>query len=374
MRYFDGNIVIEGTTNIWLPYNTKTKKSSDSVFYNPFMELNRDLSILFLKAVSKERYTFLDALAGTGARGVRVANEVGLNVTMNDVSNLAYEVMKKNAELNNLNVDIRCGNAKVLLAEESFDIVDIDPFGSPISFIDDACCSAKKFLCITATDTASLVGSHPPSCLRKYFAKAFMTDFYPEIGVRILIGAIARISSVYVKSIEPLFSHCTRHYIRTYLQIVKGKEKVNSMLNDKIGFILYCKNCLNRDFSYGIVPSPENVCPYCGGRMYAIGPLWIGELHDKEIIGRMLQEIDHIRLNTDRESRKLLEFCKDELLVPGFYDYHSIAKVHKIKLEPIRSVISNLVSAGYNASRTHFMGTGIKTDANIYELLKVIKR
>jgi tRNA (guanine26-N2/guanine27-N2)-dimethyltransferase len=146
------------------------------------------------------------------------------------------------------------------------------------------------------------------------------------------------------------------------------------MLNDKIGFILYCKNCLNRDFSYGIVPSPENVCPYCGGRMYAIGPLWIGELHDKEIIGRMLQEIDHIRLNTDRESRKLLEFCKDELLVPGFYDYHSIAKVHKIKLEPIRSVISNLVSAGYNASRTHFMGTGIKTDANIYELLKVIKR
>lgn len=260
-----------------------------------------------------------------------------------------------------------------MLTKERFDIVDIDPFGSPIFFIDDACYSTKKILCITATDTASLVGSHPPSCLRKYFAKAFMTDFYPEIGVRILIGAIARISSVYMKSIEPLFSHCTRHYIRTYLRIVKGKERVNNMLNNKIGFILYCKNCLNREFSYGIISPSEKICPYCSGRMYAIGPLWLGELHDKEVIGRMLQELNLIRLNTEREVRKLLEFCKDEVSVPGFYDYHSIAKIHKIKLKSIKSVISNLIIAGYKASRTHFMGTGIKTDANIHEFLRALR-
>jgi len=373
MYYHDGNIVSEGTTEIWLPPNIMAKKSSDSVFYNPFMELNRDLSILLLKVISKEGYTFLDALAGTGARGIRVANEVGLNVTLNDRSNLAYDVIRKNAEINNLDVSIRCSDAKVLLAEENFDIVDIDPFGSPISFIDDACYSAKKILCVTATDTASLVGSHPPSCLRKYFSKAFMTDFYPEVGVRILIGAISRISSVYAKSIEPLFSHFTRHYIRTYLRIIKSKKEVNKMLNDKIGFILYCKNCLNRGYSYGIFSSSEKECPYCGRRMYAIGPLWLGELYNKEVIERMLHEMSYIKLNTDIDARKLLGFCRDELSIPGFYDYHSIAKVHKIKLEPIRSVISNLTIAGYEASRTHFMGTGIKTEANINELLRVMK-
>lgn len=374
MHLLDGDIVLEGTTKIWLPSNTKTKKSSNSVFYNPFMEMNRDLSILFLKVISEKDHTFLDALAGTGARGIRVANEIGINVILNDMNRLAYEVIKKNAQLNNLDVDIRCCNAKVLLAEEHFDTVDIDPFGSPIFYLDDACSSAKKFLCITATDTASLVGSHPPSCLRKYFARAFMTDFYPEIGVRILLGAIARISSVYVKSIKPLFSHFTRHYIRTYLQIIKGKKKVNNMLNDEIGFILYCRNCLNREFSYGIVSSSEKECSYCGGRMYAIGPLWMGELHDKYILEQMMQELDHTELNTNREARKLLEFCINELSVPGFYNYHSIAKIHKIKLESIESVITNLITAGYNASRTHFMGTGMKTDASIGELLNVIKK
>jgi tRNA G26 N,N-dimethylase Trm1 len=73
----------EGTSKILVPAQHLTR----SMFYNPKMELCRDIDVASIAAFAASyptpaRLTYVDALAGTG---VRVAHEVGsLQVTIND--------------------------------------------------------------------------------------------------------------------------------------------------------------------------------------------------------------------------------------------------------------------------------------------------
>ena len=83
----------EGLTKIQFPEYEKV--SSDApVFYNPHMELNRDISILALQTYQKEQerdIDICDLFGGSGIRGVRYKNEIdGVgDVSINDISELA---------------------------------------------------------------------------------------------------------------------------------------------------------------------------------------------------------------------------------------------------------------------------------------------
>ena len=74
-------IIVEGKTKLSVPdVLTVTKK--DEVFYNPKMEVNRDISVsviqAFLKNYRREEFLICDPLGGSGARGLRYANELEL--------------------------------------------------------------------------------------------------------------------------------------------------------------------------------------------------------------------------------------------------------------------------------------------------------
>jgi tRNA (guanine26-N2/guanine27-N2)-dimethyltransferase len=77
----------EGTTRILVP-----KQPTKSIFYNPKMELCRDIDIAgiaaFVSSLPSQQasLTYIDTLAGTGVRGIRVTKEVGLSVAINDRS------------------------------------------------------------------------------------------------------------------------------------------------------------------------------------------------------------------------------------------------------------------------------------------------
>ena len=66
-------------------------------------------------------------------------------------------------------------NLNVLLSENRFDYIDIDPFGSPVGFVDSAMRSIKNggVVACTATDTAALCGVYPRVCQRRYGAIPF---------------------------------------------------------------------------------------------------------------------------------------------------------------------------------------------------------
>lgn len=117
----------EGLTKIEFPEYEKV--SSDApVFYNPHMELNRDISILALQTYQKEQnreINICDLFGGSGIRGVRYKNEIsGVgHVYINDISELANEFEKHNVELNKLeDISIHNHDASIFLKAEPWRI------------------------------------------------------------------------------------------------------------------------------------------------------------------------------------------------------------------------------------------------------------
>jgi len=116
----------------------------------------------------------------------------------------------------------------LLMSEARFNVIDVDPFGSPAPFVDAACRSASKMLCVTATDTAPLSGAHFSAGVRRYSALPMNTEYHAETGIRILIGTIIRELVKYDKSATPVLAHATEHYYRAYLLLDRGAELANA--------------------------------------------------------------------------------------------------------------------------------------------------
>lgn len=53
---------------------------------------------------------------------------------------------------------------------------------------------------------------------------------------------------------------------------------------------------------------------------------------------------------------------------PIFYDQHWLCKKIKFSPSPIDALVKMLKSISYKASRTHFSGTGFKTDVGITQI------
>ncbi len=380
----DYNLVTieEGSTKIQFPEFDKVS-SEAPVFYNPKMELNRDISILALQTFQKRENRQLDVcdlFGGSGIRGVRYKNEIcGINkVSINDISPTANEFEKINIELNDLeDIDIFQHDASIFLRNNrgKFDIIDIDPFGTPSPFLDSAGYSARKnsLLCVTATDTSALCGTYKEPCIRKYNAKPYKSEYCHENGIRILAGFVALTLAKYKKYIDIKLSHSTEHYMRLYIEVLKGSKATDESLNN-IGYISHCKECLYRETSKGLATSTLDVCPECGAKLIQTGPLWLGKIQDGEFIKEMIAESENKKLNTKKELLKLLESClKEAESEPTFYDIHAICRVLKISAPKLDLVIEEIQKQGYDVVKTHYNPLGIKTKMPIAEIKKIIQ-
>ncbi len=366
-------IITEGKTRVEVPVPDESSNfppSSAAVFYNPAMRMNRDITVAAIACFAKAHpeYTYLDALAASGIRGLRIANEVGLPATMADWEESSYELIKKNIELNNLsNCTAIKRNANVVMLDNSFDIIDLDPFGSPAPFLDAACRSAKRLLCITATDTAPLCGAHKKAGIRNYGAVPLKTEYYPEMGVRILMGAVARALAKHDKAMTPLISYASAHYVRLFASVKKGIKEADECL-EALGFVSHCFNCGAREWKHGLAVHMEEKCS-CGQTRSIAGSLWLGRLHEQSFCEELLIEVERRGF---KEALKLIAACRDELDIPMHYDYHRLCKSLGITAMPTAELVSALREKGFKASRTHFSGISFKTDAGIEEIMKVI--
>ena len=371
----------EGLTKIEFPKFDKV--SSDApVFYNPHMELNRDLSILAIQVFQKEENRNLnicDLFGGSGIRGIRYKNEIkGIeNVAINDISELANEYEKHNIQLNSLeNIEVYQHDASMFLRMKrgEFDVIDIDPFGTPSPFLDSAgyCARRNSLLCVTATDTSALCGTYKEPCIRKYNAKPYKSEYCHENGIRILAGFVALTLAKYAKCIDIKMSHSTEHYMRLYIKIEKGSKKSDETLKN-IGYISHCPNCLHRQTSKGLASVIEETCPYCGEKLVHAGPLWLGDIQDKEFIQKMIKESENKKINTKQQSLKLLNSCLEEANAPAtFFDIHAVCKSLKISAPKLNLIFDEMKSKGFIAIKTHYNPLGIKTDATIKDLEKIL--
>lgn len=371
----------EGKTKIQFPEFEKVS-SQAPVFYNPKMELNRDISILALQTYQKEEsrdIAICDLFGGSGIRGVRYKNEIeGVgHVAINDISELANEYEKHNIELNNLeDIEISQNDASIFLRTHrgEFDVIDIDPFGTPSPFLDSAgyCARKNSLLCVTATDTSALCGTYKEPCIRKYNAKPYKSEYCHENGIRILAGFVALTLAKYKKYIEVKLSHSTQHYMRLYIKVKKGSKATDESLNN-IGYISHCKNCLYRETNKGLAGALLKKCPVCGENLIHAGPLWLGKLQDKEFIEKMIDEANNKELNKKEDVLKLLKRCLEESDAPEtFYDIHHLCKVLKISAPKLDLVFNEIKANNYIAIKTHYNPLGIKTDAPLSVIKEIL--
>jgi len=377
----DIETINEGTVTIKIPKFEKVTAKAP-VFYNPAMELNRDLSVAALTVYKYDvdhNISVCDAFGGTGIRGIRYAKEIdGVErAFINDLNPIAVEFAEANIKLNDLDhVTVCREDANIFLrkCKGRFDVVDIDPFGTPSPYVESAAASLRSgsMICVTATDTSALCGTYIEPCIRKYGSVPLKTEYCHENGLRILAGFVARTFSKYKKYIEVKFSHSTEHYMRIYATIGKGAANTDESLRS-LGYIAHCKNCLYRVVIYGLAPKIAENCPVCGGKLNVGGPLWCGEMYSADFVSKMINTVQHLKLNTEYKALKLLNTCLNEADAPeSFYEIHKVCKNLKTSAPPIIEVMNLLKEGGYFVSRTHFSPTSIKTDANIVELKKLI--
>jgi tRNA (guanine26-N2/guanine27-N2)-dimethyltransferase len=362
----------EGKTSFFVPAQdaaTQFPPGTAPIFFNRRMELNRDATILLVSILKPSDY--LDAMGATGARGLRVANECDIPVTINDRDPQGIALITHNINRAKLPIEIIQRDANALLSERSFDAVDLDPFGTPAMYVDAAVRGTRRFLFITATDTAPLCGAHMKAGKRRYFAQPMNTEYHGEVGLRILLGFVVRETVKYDRGIEPLFCFAREHFVRLHLRLLRGANAADDTLK-RIGYILQCKKCQFRTEQRGMFPEIVS-CPHCDQKLTPVGPLWLGSINDRPVLERMKERLEGMELGTKKELLKLLELCKEELDTSSHYDYHVFAKWLKVSPPEITTVIERLISQGYPSTRTHYSGYGIKTDAPVDVISAVIR-
>ena len=163
-------------------------------------------------------------------RSIRYAKEIeGISsIIANDMDSTAVESIERNIKHNGVEGFVK-GNkgdaCEVMYAHRNknkFDIIDIDPYGSPSIFTDPAIQAVKHggLLCVTATDLIVLCGNTPEVCYRKYGATPIKGKVCHETALRIVIHHIQHKASTYGKFVKPLLSLQMDFYLRVFLQVL----------------------------------------------------------------------------------------------------------------------------------------------------------
>ncbi len=361
----------EGKTAFFVPEQdtaTQFPPGTAPVFFNRRMELNRDATVVILSILGPSDY--LDAMGASGVRGLRVANECGIPVTINERDPKGISLITENIKHLDLPIEIVQRDGNSLLSDRSFDAVDLDPFGTPAPFIDSGVRGTRRFLFVTATDTAPLCGAHFKAGKRRYYAQPMNTEYHGEVGLRILLGFIVRETIKYDRGVEPLFCFAHQHFVRLHLRLLRGALAADETMKN-IGYVLQCKKCPYREEQRGMFPEQVH-CPLCQEKLNPIGPLWLGGIQHEETLRLMQERLELMELGTKKDLVKLIGLCRDELPTSSYYDYHELAKIVGCSPPTINAVIDNIIASGYSATRTHFSGYGIKTKAPLQVIFDAV--
>jgi tRNA (guanine26-N2/guanine27-N2)-dimethyltransferase len=363
--------------------------SKAPVFFNPVMEFNRDIAVLALQAFQKtvnREIVVCEPLASCGIRGVRFAREVqGIKkVVMNDINRRATIIAEQNIKINRIGKKVVARNrdANWLLSSYSaphkrFDVIDVDPFGSPVHYMDSALRALRNqgLLALTATDMAPLCGVHPKACIRKYGGKPLRTEYCHELAARLLLGCLAVMAAKHEIGVEPVFSHVSDHYARVYATIAYGARKADESL-DNMGYVLHCFNCFHRESIKGLIPNGLSMkCIECGSPLKVGGPLWVGDLSQGGFCELMLDETRKRSLRNGAKIEKMLNLAKAEAEAPlGYYVIDKLCDKLNSPVPSIKKVVEAIGKKGYGTWLTHFSPKGIKSAAPASVMMEVLRQ
>ena len=350
------NIPSEWPGKIWLEGRTLTQvpdvegqgefragpggKKGTPVFHNSAMAPNRTRSVMLLsyalsnKWFNPKEINVLEGLGASGLRGRRWINEIspelleGVNITVNDFNPEATSwaqhshLLHPSNNATNSKIEFVTGDFRRIVLDKKWHWIDIDPFGSPIPFLDSALQSLARtaVLEVSATDTAALCGSSPTAAKRKYGIIAVVDKAAHDTAIRVLLGQIAIIAARHSKVIEPLISIFDDHHVRVSVLVKESPSRasnvyenigwrinspVESELEISISSSLHPHGCPNMKQKRCLVP--WNKPPNEISRNRVSGPLWSGTLGNTEVLKSMNREnaVELCGLNIDVNERDM---------------------------------------------------------------------
>ncbi|MCL5679879.1 MAG: hypothetical protein M1465_00865 [Candidatus Marsarchaeota archaeon] len=359
MRYTEGSAVIE----------------QGKAFINPKAKFSRDATIAYAMLYPRIENA-LDATSATGIRGIRYAKELNLkNVTFLEINGSAYPYLESNIKTNkikrfsahNMSVQEFCNISQ----QEKFDMIDIDPFGSPAPYIYDSLKVSHDgtIMAFTATDTAVLCGAHNQACIRTYGAVPMHNELGHEAGTRILIGFVATLAAQFNYGISVGIAFSYLHYMRAIIRLEHGNKRAMDSLR-KMGFAYKCGKCGWIGYNIGMFPT-KNCCDVCGSKLEISGRMWLGDLIEGDVRPKLGESITSVQ-GADAKEIKFAERIASEPNTPFYYSIPKLTKLMGLPSVSELSVIEGLLGKNYKASLTHFEKNCVKTDAPLEEIKSLI--
>ncbi len=372
--------------------------------------------------------TILEALAASGLRSVRYWKEiVGVkHITINDLELAAVERAKENLHHNGLDSVLLESNATrdhgicvnhgdathelymsrvpqqtinltttQLKQQPMWDVIDLDPYGSAAPFLDGAVQAIESggMLCVTCTDMAALGGSHPETAYGRYAALPIQSARYlQELALRILLHTIAVSAARYGRTIRPVLSVGMAFYVRVFVEVHNDKRGVND-LSLNIGHVYQSTQCPTfitlphgqmggkKGTVYQSTRLDPATCPQTGASFKVGGPMWLGPLHDRDVVQAALTRLENQTgsspkmelIATRKRLLGMLTTVSEELDTPLYYTVPDLARVLSCSCPPLQKAKVAIINAGYLVSGYHKEPEAIKTNAPNHVVWDIVR-
>lgn len=313
------------------------------------MAADRDLNVAVLAAEAATRGRFLrgwEMLAATGVRGLRLLNESAAldAIVSTEWNDAALPILEQNAvRYADRGARAIRHDARAPLEVGAFDYVDLDPYGSPLPFLDAALAAVRPggLIAVTATDLRVLAGVDAGAALRLYGGRPVRGPLGPEGGLRLLLAAMDRRAKVVGRGLRPRLAYVGGHHLRAYVRVTEPREAAAPI---------------------GVIEESEWTGPTLGNGA-PFGPLWLGSLLDRELVERLEAPPTAARPG---EVARRIELLHDEWAVdrPFSYDANSLAeRLHLDRPPSTRTLAARLAARGYRLARSQVRAGSFRTDA-----------
>jgi tRNA (guanine26-N2/guanine27-N2)-dimethyltransferase len=318
------------------------------VFYNGAMSLDRDLHVAVVAAWARSRGrpgSAWEMLGATGVRGLRVLVESGGidRLVSTDAGGPAAHVLAENARrYSDRGARSRQWDARSPIDGGPFDHVDLDPFGSPLPFLDAAIDSLAPdgLISVTATDMIVLAGVDSAATRRRYDANPVQGRLGPEGGLRILLRTLSDRAVARGRAIHPLVGYVRDHYVRAYATVrpASGAPAVGT-----------------------IDPLRWDGPPFRSSG--PVGPMWLGPLFDREFVAGLAVPV--AAANPVALARLLGRFQDESLAdVPFYFEPNLVARDTGLAAPPPSEwFVDTLRAQGHPTGRTHARDGAFRTRA-----------
>lgn len=379
----------------------------------------------------------LDALSATGLRALRYVKEIPYvtSVTANDISSSATASIKLNAEYNGITDKIQptTGDAKSLMyhtvahTKDLFSVIDLDPYGTAVPFLDAAVQAVHDggLLCVTCTDAGVFASvGFPEKTFSQYGGVSWKGTQGHEAGLRLILNAVATSAARYGLAVEPLLSLNIDFYARLFVRIRRSPADVK-FLASKTMVVYNCDHgcgsfstqylaqCRDREdknggkfYTHSLAqgPSATPFCDHCGFKTHLAGPMWGGPLHNPQFITKILAilpSLDNKIYATIPRIEGMLTLALNETLFqesqqlspsesgeatpikpldpalrdphPFFFNPSILARTLHCSVPSDAALRGALLGLGYRTTRSHTEPGSIRTDAPwdvIWEIMR----